>query len=53
MKLGLLLPEQVQPGIAIIKLLMSLGLKDVILCDRTGAIYEGRRKIESGKGRNG
>lgn len=29
-------------GIAITKLLMSLGLKDVILCDRKGAIYEGR-----------
>ncbi len=29
-------------GIAIAKLLMTLGLKDVILCDRTGAIYEGR-----------
>ena len=29
-------------GIAIIKLLISLGLKNVIMCDRTGAIYEGR-----------
>ena len=29
-------------GIAIIKLLMSMGLKDVVLCDRKGAIYEGR-----------
>lgn len=29
-------------GIAITKLLMSLGLKDVVLCDRKGAIYEGR-----------
>ena len=32
-------------GIAIAKLLMTLGLKDVILCDRTGAIYEGREKL--------
>ena len=32
-------------GVAIAKLLMSLGLKDVILCDRTGAIYEGREKM--------
>ena len=32
-------------GVAIAKLLMSLGLKDVILCDRTGAIYEGREKL--------
>lgn len=32
-------------GIAIAKLLMTLGLKDVILCDRTGAIYEGRERL--------
>ena len=32
-------------GIAIAKLLMTLGLKDVILCDRTGAIYEGRENM--------
>ena len=32
-------------GIAIAKLLMTLGLKDVILCDRTGAIYEGRENL--------
>lgn len=36
-------------GIAIIKLLMSLGLKDVILCDRTGAIYEGRENLNAEK----
>ena len=29
-------------GIAITKLLMSMGLKKVILCDRKGAIYKGR-----------
>ena len=29
-------------GIAVIRLLLSLGLKDVILCDRQGTIYEGR-----------
>ena len=29
-------------GIAIIKLLISLGLKDVVMCDRKGAIYKGR-----------
>ena len=29
-------------GIAIIKLLMSMGLKNVIMTDRKGAIYEGR-----------
>ena len=34
-------------GIAIAKLLKTLGLDDVILCDRTGAIYEGREKINA------
>ena len=29
-------------GIAIIKLLISMGLQDVVLCDRNGAIYKGR-----------
>ncbi len=29
-------------GIACTKLLMAMGLKDVILCDRQGAIYRGR-----------
>ncbi|WP_206810889.1 NAD(P)-dependent malic enzyme [Paradesulfitobacterium ferrireducens] len=29
-------------GVAIIKLLMSMGVNDVIMCDRHGAIYEGR-----------
>jgi malate dehydrogenase (oxaloacetate-decarboxylating) len=36
-------------GIAIIKLLISLGLKDVIMCDRKGAIYEGREGLNSAK----
>jgi len=36
-------------GVAIAKLLMSLGLEDVILCDRTGAIYEGREKLDASK----
>ena len=29
-------------GIAIIRLLIALGLKNVVMCDRSGAIYEGR-----------
>ncbi|HZK83592.1 MAG TPA: malic enzyme-like NAD(P)-binding protein [Desulfosporosinus sp.] len=29
-------------GVAIIKLLMSMGVKDVIMCDTKGAIYSGR-----------
>lgn len=36
-------------GIAITKLLMSMGLKSVILCDRTGAIYEGRGNLNAEK----
>ena len=36
-------------GIAIAKLLMTLGLKDVILCDRTGAIYDGRENLNASK----
>ena len=36
-------------GIAIIKLLVSLGLKEVIMCDRTGAIYEGRDGLNAEK----
>ena len=33
-------------GVAIIRLLMALGLKDVILCDRKGAIYKGRPDLD-------
>lgn len=36
-------------GIAIIKLLIALGLKNVIMCDRTGAIYEGREGLNDEK----
>ena len=36
-------------GIAIIKLLISLGLNNVIMCDRTGAIYEGREGLNAEK----
>ena len=36
-------------GTAIAKLLMTLGLKDVILCDRTGSIYEGRENLNASK----
>ena len=32
-------------GIAIIRLLMSMGLKNVIMTDRRGAIYEGREGL--------
>ncbi len=34
---------------AIVKLLLSCGLSDVVLCDRTGAIYEGRDNLNSAK----
>ena len=36
-------------GIAIIKLLIALGLKNVIMCDRSGAIYEGREGLNEEK----
>ena len=32
-------------AIAIVKLLISAGVKDVIMCDRRGAIYEGREGL--------
>ncbi|HYE84167.1 MAG TPA: malic enzyme-like NAD(P)-binding protein, partial [Clostridia bacterium] len=36
-------------GIAITKLLMSMGLRKVILCDTKGAIYEGRENLNTEK----
>ena len=36
-------------GSAIIRLLISLGLRDVIMCDRQGAIYEGREGLNPEK----
>ncbi|MDR2755090.1 MAG: NADP-dependent malic enzyme [Planctomycetaceae bacterium] len=36
-------------GIAIIRLLISLGLRDVVLCDRQGAIYQGRDHLNTEK----
>jgi len=36
-------------GIAIIRLLIAMGLNDVVLCDRVGAIYKGRDGLNSEK----
>jgi malate dehydrogenase (oxaloacetate-decarboxylating) len=36
-------------GVAIIKLLISLGLKSVIMCDRQGAIWQGRDNLNPEK----
>lgn len=36
-------------GIAVTRLLLSVGLRDVVLCDRTGAIYEGRDNLNPEK----
>ncbi|MDL2234235.1 NAD-dependent malic enzyme [Ruminococcaceae bacterium OttesenSCG-928-L11] len=36
-------------GVAIIKLLMAMGLRDVVMCDRNGAIYEGRDNLNAEK----
>ncbi len=36
-------------GVAIAKLLLKSGLKNVVLCDRSGAIYEGRANLNEEK----
>lgn len=36
-------------GVAIIRLLMAMGLQDVVMCDRAGAIYEGRSGLDAEK----
>lgn len=36
-------------GIAVIKLLISMGLKNMIMCDREGAIYKGRQNLNEAK----
>ena len=36
-------------GVAVTKLLMSMGLRNVILCDRQGAIFEGRDGLNPAK----
>jgi malate dehydrogenase (oxaloacetate-decarboxylating) len=36
-------------GVAIIRLLIALGLSDVIMCDRAGAIFEGRSGLNQEK----
>ncbi|KUO52189.1 MAG: malate dehydrogenase [Desulfitibacter sp. BRH_c19] len=36
-------------GIAIVKLLLGLGLKNVIMCDRKGSIYKGRDSLNPAK----
>lgn len=36
-------------GIAIIKLLIAMGLKDVVMCDRKGTIYKGREGLNKEK----
>jgi malate dehydrogenase (oxaloacetate-decarboxylating) len=36
-------------GIAVIRLLVAMGLKNVVLCDRQGAIYQGRDNLNTEK----
>ena len=36
-------------GIAVAKLMVSMGAKDVIICDRKGAVYEGRDDLDREK----
>jgi malate dehydrogenase (oxaloacetate-decarboxylating) len=41
-KVGVVINGAGAAGIAAAKLLLGYGFKDIVLCDRTGAIYEGR-----------
>ncbi|MGD9560318.1 MAG: NADP-dependent malic enzyme [Oscillospiraceae bacterium] len=36
-------------GVAVIRLLMAMGLRNVVMCDRAGAIYEGREGLNAEK----
>ena len=36
-------------AIAVTRLLMAMGLREVVLCDRSGAIYEGRENLNTEK----
>jgi malate dehydrogenase (oxaloacetate-decarboxylating) len=36
-------------GVACAKLLLSRGVQDIVMCDRTGTIYEGREKLNPAK----
>jgi malate dehydrogenase (oxaloacetate-decarboxylating) len=36
-------------GVAIVKLLLKMGLGDVVMCDRKGAIYKGRKDLNESK----
>ena len=36
-------------GVAIVKLLLKMGLGDVVMCDRKGAIYKGREDLNDSK----
>ncbi|MDR3203597.1 MAG: NADP-dependent malic enzyme [Deltaproteobacteria bacterium] len=36
-------------GVAIVRLLMAVGLKDAIMCDRLGAIWDGRENLNEEK----
>jgi len=36
-------------GVAIVKLLMAVGLTDVVMCDRAGAVFEGRAGLSDEK----
>ena len=38
-------PIAIAAAIAIVKLLLSAGFKNITMCDRTGAIYAGREKL--------
>ncbi len=48
-KLSIVINGSGSAGIAICKLLLKVGVEDIIICDRLGAIYEGRDNLNSTK----
>lgn len=48
-KLSIVINGSGSAGIAICKLLLKVGVEDIIICDRKGAIYEGRDDLNSTK----
>ncbi len=48
-KLSIVINGSGSAGIAICKLLLKVGVEDIVICDRLGAIYEGRDDLNSTK----
>jgi malate dehydrogenase (oxaloacetate-decarboxylating) len=48
-KLNIVINGAGAAGIAIAKLLMDFGIKNIVLCDHAGAVYEGRKENMNGE----